>query len=389
MANNNYLKEFKVHQVLLFIICGILIVLFLNYNNLMLYKKKLLLSSNTKLYDNVNNTMIESFNTISSIQPRTIPSVPEIFGSSNINSSITNIFNVIRLLSLIEKEVNDSKLATYNKLRITSFDIVNNLNNRLYEGIYNVNENKLFTMKNVFISKELDTRAYKNRSYSRNDRIPIPFKFEYGVKLDIDFILQFSYNINPLKVPSKITITEVPSSEFLIKSEKDKYNTYTLDSFSLDIEPNNPNIVIFKFNLPDFKHSTYTLNQELKLKLHFNTNVATELNYVALMSKLNVFTSTLQYNILRKNNILFSVDMRFIYDKYDITGSLKDYTEKEIENIFTDTLNDKYNKIITPLFVLDNDLSKHEKEINDIRKHYLLDELSSVKNNVKFFNTFK
>jgi hypothetical protein len=61
---NNYLKEFKVHQVLLFIICGILVVLFLNYNNLILYSKPKATSSNNVLYENVNHAVIETFNSV-------------------------------------------------------------------------------------------------------------------------------------------------------------------------------------------------------------------------------------------------------------------------------------------------------------------------------------
>jgi hypothetical protein len=94
------------------------------------------------------------------------------------------------------------------------------------------------------------------------------------------------------------------------------------------------------------------------------------------------------YNIYYKSSIVFSTDIKVIFNTTEHSGNLKDYTENKIKSIFTETLNDKYNKIVTPLFLMDNDISKKEKIINDIKSHYLLNELSNVQSNIKFFNNF-
>lgn len=397
MAKTNYLKGFKLHQILLFIICGILVVLFLNYNNISLYVKSSKYNQNTEnvnyvnniLSRNVNENIVETFKSKLSNTTLNLPT----FNNYEINSSsYDNIYYFLKILSPSDSKTDDGKLnAIYNKLYISSLDIVNNLNNKLYTEIYNVSENKYNNKENVFVSKVLDIRKDKTKDYAlQQDLISIPLKFEYGITLDIDFIMQFSYNINPAKIPSKIKITEIPTSEYLIKSEKSKYNTYILDSFKLETIPTIPEKYILIFDLPDYIHNNNIFKQKLLLNLFFNNLVVdSNIDYKSLITKLNILKSTMTYNIEFNNEIIFSTDINFIVDRLNLSGPLKTYTENEIENIFTDTLNDKYNKIVTPLFELDNNLSKKEKEINTIKQHYFLNELSNYQNNIKFFNNYK
>jgi hypothetical protein len=386
---NNYLKELKLHKIFLFLLCGIVIVLFLNYNNLNLYKKKI--SSKIENFDTIQSILdfkpIENIivNEIIDIDTDTKKSITIRQGQFNYD----NLYKFIRVICPSEILSSSTTTAIYNKLNCRSIDVVNNKNNALFTEIFTINTNKLESINNVFASRLLDTRADKNLPYASNDKlIEIPLKFEHGININIDFILQFSYNINPSNIPSKIKISEILPSKFLIESQKSKYKTYDLESFKLEMNTNDNNNYLMIFTLPDVNSNNKTLNQELVLDLKFNNFTTNSTTYEALLGDVNIFKSVMTYNIYYKDNKVFSTNVKVIFNTTDISGNLKDYTENEIKSIFTETLNDKYNKIVTPLFLMDNEISKKEKMINDIKSHYLLNELSNIQSNIKFFNNF-
>lgn len=384
---NNYLKDIKLHKILLFILCGIVIVLFLNYNNLNLYKKKI--ATKIENFDSVKNNL--GFTPITDISSPVIKEAETntSIKLDNVKLSYDNLYKFIRTICPNEILESSIPIAIYNKLSCRSIDIVNNKNNALFTEIFTINTNNLDSDNNVFASRLLDTRVDKNMPYANDDKLlEIPLKFEHGIDINIDFILQFSYNINTTHIPSKIKIKEILPSNFLIESEKSKYKTYELDNFKLDLNPSDDNNYLMTFTLPDVNSNNKLLKQEIVLDLKFNNFTASSITYEALLNDINIFKSVMIYNIYYNDNKVFSTNIKVIFNTAESSDNLKDYTETEIKSIFTETLNDKYNKIVTPLFLMDNDISKKEKLISDIKSHYLLNELSNVQSNIKFFNNF-
>ena len=93
-------------------------------------------------------------------------------------------------------------------------------------------------------------------------------------------------------------------------------------------------------------------------------------------------------NSSKEKNKLFEFESPFMIDLLNSKENLNEYTKQKLQSLHMETLNDNYNEAVSSMFNLDNKISKKEKIINDVKKHYLFNELSNLQNNIKFYNTY-
>lgn len=404
----------KSENVLLFIGIGILIVIFLNYNNLILHKK--ILNNNQTKYNNTKikyNDVVETFNPIS-----TIPELVELPINKPGNINTDNIDYQNRLNKFIQfiipsEDVNKKpRIANYNVLNIKTknfYKEIKTLQNT--NNFYNVTKNEYNSVNNVFVNEKIDLRINNSGNYASNSSISSSLiNLADGISIKIGFLLNYNYPNNNT-IPVAVIIKERGQDLTL---SYDEINTYEVDE--LVIYPNTNNEFVLVINIPNdenkYPHLNYLkkgdattqkLYHQLKIILKLKTKIY-DINitqtdtpisekFPLLLNEINTSTSKIVYSIYNNENYsddnkLFEFETQFMVDLLNNKENLNEYTKSKLKQLHTETLNDNYNEIVSTMFNVDNKITKKEKIINDVKQYYLFNELSNLQNNIKFYNTY-
>ena len=422
------INKLNKESVLLFIGIGILIVIFLNYNNIILYKLK----------DKIN----ENFEEATPLQiDDTLPTFIKGTTSDNVkmlvkNNHLDTLLNKF-IQYLIPYEKNDNKPTTpsensdsytdvdddksttnarYNILNLYTKNFKNEIKKTNFvNNMYKINKNIFEGNNNVFVNKEIDLRLNNEGIYNKNIKKNI-INLANGLNFKIDFILNYLYP-NSNNIPVNITIKENTLDFFGNNITNINDKTYHIDELIiLPILNENENGTI------DTDDLNYGREFHLIMQLptnHFNTvnNIKNEPelyhqfiikiilkksiidisltnnNFTDLINNIDIYKSKLYYNVynnenFNENNKVFSFECNYIINILNSSGDLNEYTKNKLEIMHKETLNDNYNEIISNLFNMDNKLTEKEKIIQTMKKHYLYNELSNLQNNMQFYNTF-
>jgi hypothetical protein len=419
----------KKENVLLFIGIGLLIVIFLNYNNLVLYKKNEITNkTNTDTINNLkhNNNNIEGFNddtgdTTTSDTTTTTP-LPE-FVLSNSTDDLTLIERLNKFIQFVVPSQDSSKtppIAYYNVLKIKTKNFIKEVKNLGSNNFYSVNKNKYINggnvTENVFVNTDIDLRKQNSGSYPLTTTQSL-INLGKGLSIDIGFLFNYKYP-NSNIVPVNVIIKERGMDTERIYEEINSYehdelqiipNTDT--EFDLVIKlPNDakkyPHLNYFKQNDNTSQKLYHKITIKLKLKTDIKDITTVDADdenipdkFPDLLKEINTASSKLTYSIYDndfysddsddpKKNILFEFESQFMVDLLNSKANLNEYTKNKLQSLHMETLNDNYNEIVSDMFNLDNKISKKEKIINDVKQHYLFNEISNLQNNIKFYNTY-
>lgn len=380
------INKYKKENILLFIGIGILIVIFLYYNNFTLYKT-------TKYKEHFNNNttelpyFIQSNNSDIASDIKKNELLVELYKFlipfEDNNSDNTNINARYNVLSLFTKKYNEE------------IRLLNNKNN-----LYNVNINNLHNIKNSFVNNLIDLRENNTGEYAKltyNNLINLG----NGITINIEFLSNLTYPVK-YNFPVRFIIEEKTYDSGNINNTS---NIKKYETDNMKIEPINDKEFNLIFNIqnnndkyPELNINNNTLlYHQIIIKLILLNDIYKITNnkprFIDLLENINIYKSKLIYKIYtsnnyNSNNLVFEFESNFMINKIDTSKDLNEYTRQRLKDMHIETLNDNYNVIVSDMFNLDNKISKKEKIIKNIKNHYLLNELSNAQNNMKFYNTY-
>jgi hypothetical protein len=403
----------KKENVLLFIGIGILIVIFLNYNNLVLYKKNI-----TSMNNNItSNNTIETFENqdgtqqiINNMEENQLPVFETVNNPSNEIKITDRLNKFLQFLVPTQNTETIPPIAYYNILKIQTknfYKETKNLDN--YNIFYNVNENELNDIQNPFVNTKIDIRKENTGSYP-NVTSQSLINLSDGLSIDIGFLFNYKYP-NSRTVPVSAVIKERGQD---LTQTFEEINTYEQDE--LLIVPNTDTQFDLIIKLPHddekYPHLNYLkkddktstkLYHKLKIRLYLKTNIydiktvyddeMMNNKFPFLLKEIDISTSKLFYSIHTEDTYgdsskVFEFSSLFMVDLLNNKENLNEYTKYKLKSLHMETLNDNYNNIVSDMFNLDNKITKKEKIVNDIKSYYLFNEISNLQTNNKFYNTY-
>lgn len=408
-------KNYKQENILLFIGIGILIVIFLYYNNFTLYTKNNNIKNNNIANNNIANNNITNNNDVEKegfvSKTLELPTFEQAEDEDVTNEiKRTNLLTELyKFLIPYEDENTDvsNTNARYNVLSLFTkkykeeIALLNNKNN-----LYVVNKNNLNNVKNALVSNQIDLRENGNGEYANtvfNNLINIG----NGVNINVEFLSNFTYPVK-YNCPVRFIIEDKSYDG----SSVDELNTKKYQTDNMRIEPISATEFHLIFNIPnnnekypelninttvDGENKVINLYHQIVIKLVLNTDIdkitKEKAEFMALLENINIFESKYIYRVYdnemyNSGNMVFEFESRFILNKIDVSKDLNEYTKQRLKDMHIETLNENYNVIVSDMFNLDNKISKKEKIIQNIKNHYLLNELSNTQNNIKFYNTY-
>lgn len=404
----------KKENVLIFIGIGILIVIFLNYNNLVLYKKNI-----TSINNNIiNNNIIETFNA----QKSTVGGVeevleelelPEFETTTNQNNETIITERLDKFLQFLvptQKTDTTPPIAYYNILKIQTKNFYKETKNLdKYNIFYNVNENILNEIANPFVNTKIDIRKDNDGIYPEETSQSL-INLADGLSINISFLFNYKYP-NSRTLPVSVVVKERGQD---LTQTYEEINSYTHDELLIVPNTNKQFDLIIKLPHDDDKypHLNYfrkddkkstKLYHKLKIRLNLKTDIydiktvndndTINNKFPFLLKEIDISTSKLFYSIHSEDTYgdaskVFEFSSLFMVDLLNNREDLNKYTKYKLKSLHMETLNDNYNTVVSDMFNLDNKITKKEKIVNDIKSYYLFNEINNLQNNNKFYNTY-
>jgi hypothetical protein len=231
-----------------------------------------------------------------------------------------------------------------------------------------------------------------------------------GITINILFKYNFKNDFNDV-VDVEAVVTETPPvTRVLTESEKARYKALTFDKCEIDYITANT-LEYIKLTLKKSKiitdyippagasntdsiSGTKEVLQEFIIYLRINE----------LSSKLNSDTNTLELTLADfipfDSYLEYKVSMRigsastytnylawqmYIKNASSSKVSANDFLRERLTLKQKELLHDKYNEIITPMFMVDNKISNLENSINIIKDTYNFNKLNNMANNIRFY----
>lgn len=403
---------------------SIVLVLFLFYENPFLIKKYKEEFENTNSIGDSNDSINKDN------KENTDNSKQDIMNNSLIREYVKTIFSMEKIsvgegANKIIDAIKKNIILTTKKIKDSTVDIIDDIydiadrKEDLDTIIQATNENIRAFIDNVrLIGKEADDFSQINRN---NDFF---LRMGNGVAIDIKFNNNYVRNFSD-KIESDITIKELLPDNFEGTIEdKDGYKEYyfkdcniqverntdtnnnqtnVTDTITLEInkETNISDIYLDKLNegiSDDTKRCKSIFGTQtiiIKLVLNKNINIDRTTNFKKLIENINISESEFSYQLGFRylsntgNEIMAKIyKVRLYLQNVEFkTISMNDWLTKKINDENKSLLIDKLDKIITPMFDLDNEIEKRDKVVKKIHDIYRFNKLSNSQNTLRFYNS--
>jgi len=389
--------ELNIQLFILLILCGILIVCFVNIDSLQTKNE----SSKIEALTVNNNDTIESF------QTTTKPfNVNEIQSQQNIIGNIINYKKQLNALfaASFQGESRDDetqKIAYLNQLSLqtlpksTADDIV-----VTYFYFKNGAPTETSSALDQLIDFILTEKQDRETDFflKAEDGISVDILFKYNYKNDFDDVVEVD-----------AILTELPSTtRKLTDAELKRYKTLKFDKCTIDyVEKNFIKLTlkkskIIEYTPPEGASNVERISGPKEVMQEFNiflkiTDLDIKLSRTSNENKLELairdfipYDSFIEYKVNMRigDNVIYTNYLTWqMYIKNASTDKVNanDFLREKLAIKQKELLHDKYNDIITPMFMVDNKISKLENSLNIIKDNYNFNKLNNMANNLRFY----
>ena len=386
-GNTNF--EFNLQVFILLVLCGILITCFVNIENIDPNPHKITQNANNSNNVGLLPSLKESFET----EELTIAQ------SAKYNKQLRQMFaaNIRNEANATPAYLNLLKLQTLSKTNPDDIIVTN------------------FYLKNKDVkhdSPALDQLVAFILSPKENRASDFFLKADNGVDTDILFKYNYKSDFNDTVDVEAVVTEKYPDTRTLSESEKVGYKAMTFDKCTIEynikdiikltlkksvILPENafilPQGVSDPLRIAGQKEVLqefifYIQSSDLKAKLDTNNN--NNLQPELVMSNFIPYNSIMEYKVSMRigNESLFTNYLAWqLYLKNVITDkvSANTFLTEKLALKQKELLHDKYNDIITPMFMVDNKISNLDKSIQNIQATYNFNKLNNMTTNIRFY----
>jgi len=222
----------------------------------------------------------------------------------------------------------------------------------------------------------------------------------YGLDINIIFRYNYEGDYNN-EVDVDAYIKELPPADLKLSvDELQEYKTLGFNKCKIDYNIDDPDrFELTLSRLTDYK--SYIVEGSKLVKQTYKIYV----NVPGLQSK---FTSTnpdasslINFMTPYNSFVEYSVEWQFKGAPYELLYKAQlyitnakpgkvdanEYMKANLESQNIEVLRNKYNEIITPMFMIDNKLNKLESTLNNIKDAYEFNRLNNMSTQIRFYNT--
>ena len=220
--------------------------------------------------------------------------------------------------------------------------------------------------------------------------------------IDINIIFRYNYEgdyNNTVDVDAYIKELSPPDVK-LSPEDQSTYKTIIFKKCKIDYNINDPDRIQLSFTrTTNYKsqvvydgtqvRQTYTIYLNipgLANLLKNNTGMASVINNAIPYNSFLDYVIEWQPTGKTDFEIIFNSQLYIINSKPGVVDA-NTYMKANLEEQNKEILRDKYNGIITPMFMIDNSLSKLENSLNNIKDAYEFNRLNNMATQLKFYNT--
>lgn len=223
---------------------------------------------------------------------------------------------------------------------------------------------------------------------------------KHGLDINIIFIYNYEGDYNNT-VDVDAFIKELPPPDVkLSPAEQSAYKTLTFKKCKLDYNINDPDRIQLSFTrTTNYKsqvvYNTAQVRQTYTIYLNIpglanllknNTGMASVINNAIPYNSFLDYVIEWQPSGKNEFETIFNSQLYIINSKPGVVDA-NTYMKTNLEAQNKEILRDKYNGIITPMFMIDNNLSKLESSLDNIKDAYEFNRLNNMATQLKFYNT--
>jgi len=394
---------------ILLALCGILIVCFINFDSPIKNIKKMYSLSHKEGYDNLSFRDTEPFQ--SDITSTTLSENQQI-SRQKTAATITNYKKKINALfaasaSPIPTSSNqtntNTKEAYLNQLTVQTLPKINPEDivvTYFYfrNGAPSANSSALDQLVDFVLTEKMD----RSKDFF--------LRADSGITIDILFKYNFKNDFNDI-VDVEAVVTETPpTTRTLSDSEKARYKSITFDKCEIDYTTANSSeyikltlkksTIITDYKPPigatntDSISGTKEVLQEFIIYLcisNLNSKLDSSTNTLELtLSDFMPFESYLEYKVSMRIGSASTYTTYLAWQMYikNVSSdkvSANDFLQERLSQKQKELLHDKYNEIITPMFMVDNKIANLQNSINIIKDTYNFNKLNNMATNIRFY----
>lgn len=231
-----------------------------------------------------------------------------------------------------------------------------------------------------------------------------------GITIDILFKYNFKNDFNDI-VDVEAIVTETPSvTRSLSAAEKGRYKSLTFDKCEIDYTTVNTDeyikltlkksTIITDYTPPAGATNTNSISgtkevlQEFIIYLRISelsSKLSNASNTLELtLSDFIPFDSYLEYKVSMRIGSASTYTNYLAWQMYIKNASsdkisANDFLKERLSQKQKELLHDKYNEIITPMFMVDNKIANLENSINVIKDTYNFNKLNNMATNIRFY----
>lgn len=220
--------------------------------------------------------------------------------------------------------------------------------------------------------------------------------------LDINIIFRYNYEgdyNNTVDVDAYIKELSPPDTKLSLE-EQAAYKTIIFKKCKIDYNVNDPDRIQLAFTQTTaYKSQVVTNGAQVRQTyiiylnipglanlLKNNTGMASVINNVIPYNSFLDYVIEWQPSGTTEFETIFNSQLYIINTKPGVVDA-NTYMKVNLEQQNKEILRDKYNGIITPMFMIDNSLSKLESSLDSIKDAYDFNRLNNMATQLKFYNT--
>jgi hypothetical protein len=231
-----------------------------------------------------------------------------------------------------------------------------------------------------------------------------------GITIDILFKYNFKNDFNDIVDVEAIVTETPPVTRSLSDAEKARYKSLTFDKCEIDYTTVNTDeyikltlkksTIITDYTPPAGATNTNVISgtkevlQEFIIYLRIS-DLTTKLSNVSNTLELTLsdfipFDSYLEYKVSMRIGSVSTYTNYLAWQMYikNVSSdkiSANDFLKERLSQKQKELLHDKYNDIITPMFMVDNKIANLENSINTIKDTYNFNKLNNMATNIRFY----